>query len=131
MIYLAIDKEKMKQNEFSDENSTLSRDHSSKRKSKQTVRLDDDMQIFKYQSVSKSNEVVFFTDSEFKAKIVKERIPTKKLIRKKDTKNSKENYFKIIQIKRHKCANCVFTTDCLSSMTRHRVANIYFLVPKK
>ena len=112
----------MKQNEFSDENSSLSRDHSSKRKSKQTVRLDDDMQIFKYQSVSKSNEVVFFTDPEFKAKIVKERIPTKKL---------KENYFKIIQSKRHKCANCVFTTDCLSSMTRHRVANIYFLVPKK
>ena len=116
----------MKQNELSDENLNLSRDHSSKRKSKQTPRLDDDMQIFKYQNVSKSNEVVFFTDSEFKAKIVKERIPTKKMIRKKDTKISKENYFKIIQSKRHKCANCEFATDSLSSMTSHRVANIYF-----
>ena len=100
----------MKQNEFSDKNSNLSQDHSSKRKSRHTPRLDDNMQFFKYRSVSKSNEVVFFTDPEFKAKIVKEGIPKKKLTRKKvDAKNAVKNWYsKIIQSTRSVIANWVF-----------------------
>ena len=92
-------------------------DHSSKRKSKQTPRLDDNMQIFNYRSVSKSNDTVLHNllpnKSQVKAKTV---------TRKKPGKNTKQKYFKVIQGRRYvlcRYASCEFKTDSASSMNRH------------
>ena len=98
----------MKYRNFSQE------DHSSKRKSKQTPRLDDNMQIFNYRSVSKSNDTVLHNLLPNKSQV-----KAKTATRKKPDKNTKQNYFKVIQSRRYECANCEFTTDCTSSMNRH------------